>query len=339
MRRRKDAGFVSLVSVLIVAAMILVLTAIMLPPAIKVLQVKNESAAAETLAVINAAETVSATVYGQYVVPANLTGSLASPISCANEMLVPGGSTQAPDGYSLTFTGGGAATAPATTCSGIAGYNSFTMALNPTSVLSAQRTFFVSSADGGLIHFAENRPATISDQVMPVSVVNLGSLLYQPLGTSATTPTGPTNPTNPAGTYSGTMALQVSGGCNVNGVWAPYGTSQTVTTGTLTLDANGNVTASSFPNGVSFSTLNSGIPASQFTWYAGEPNDTGIGGFNITTLAVNTATDGGVTFSGNSLATFSSGYQSFSWVGGLTSSEPGCQLGTGGMQITISMHQ
>jgi type II secretory pathway pseudopilin PulG len=338
MRRHKEAGEVSLIALLFVMMIMLVLAGALMPSIFKMQKITNESGAAQFLSTLNSTELVSATAYGMYLPPKALVGSLALPLSCSNPMLITGQMSQAPEGYVETFTGSGAPTAPASSCAGVTGYSSFSVALDPISTLSASRHYFLSSTDG-LIHEDDaNRPATIADPALPVSSINLATFQYQAFS-SGTGGTGTTTPIDPAGTFSGTMTLQANGGCNYNGLWAPYGTSQTVTTGTLTLDAFGNVTSSSFPNGVSFGLLNNGIPASQFAWYAGQPNDTGIGGNNITTLQINTATDGSVTFSGNSLATFSSGYQSFSWVGGLTSSEPGCQQGTGGLQITISMHQ
>jgi hypothetical protein len=244
----------------------LVLAGALMPSIFKMQKITNESGAAQFLSTLNSTELVSATAYGMYLRPQNLVGSLALPLSCANPMLLTGQMAQAPAGYVETFTGSGAPTAPSSTCVGVTGYSSFTVSLDPISPLSASRHYFLSSSDG-LIHEDDaNRSATLADPVLPVSSINLATMQYQTYS-SGTGGTGTTTPTNPAGTYSGTMTLGASGGCNVNGLWAPFATSQTVTTGTLTLDALGNVTSSSFPNGVSFGLINNGIPASQFAWY------------------------------------------------------------------------
>ena len=322
--KQRESGFVSILSVLIVAAMILVLAAIMVPSSVRLLQVKNEESEAESLAVKNAAFTVAGNVYGIYPAPSSLAGSLATPLSCSNMFLIPGQETQASDGYIETFTGSGTPTAPAASCSGVTGYSSFTIAADPASSLVAQRHFLLSSSDG-LLHYSTGRPATIADPVFSVSAVNLGTMLYQPLGTSGgTTPTNPNPPTQttPAGVYSNVTATYTPGisnggpACGYNGIFAPFASSVSTVSGSLTLDSLGDVTASTFTNtNAHIAAIDaSGNVYSQLSWYIGQPSDINGGVISSSTISLETSTDGGLTFSGG-IATFSSNFESFSWSG------------------------
>jgi type II secretory pathway pseudopilin PulG len=187
-RRRSEGGFISLIGVLVTMACVLIMAAALLPSIFKMQQVTNERGAAQFLSTLNQTELVSATAYQQYFAPQSLTGSLALPISCSNPLLLTGQMAQAPEGYVENFTGSGTPSAP---CSGVTGYTSFSVALDPISTLAASRHFLLSSSDG-VIHFSEGRPATIADPIFAVSQINLATMQYQPIGT--TTPVVPPPP-------------------------------------------------------------------------------------------------------------------------------------------------
>ena len=71
---QNERGFASLISMLIVCAIILVLAMALVPNFIRTAQVSRARGAADWLAALAQAETVSASVYGQYAAPANLMG-------------------------------------------------------------------------------------------------------------------------------------------------------------------------------------------------------------------------------------------------------------------------
>jgi competence protein ComGC len=315
----KERGSAELLGMLVVCAITMILLAAAVPSIIKGQRVQNEQAAAQQLSQIAAAEFVSAQVYGQYVPPAQLAqASLSQPLSCANPFLLSGQQVNAPDGYSLTFAPGSSVTGP--NCTSTPGFSNYSISLDPSNTLQAQRHFFLSSSDGA-IHYASGRSATISDPVMPASVVNGATVMYSIAGGG-----GGTNPTGPSVTaplttpYSGMMTFNGNGVCTISNFFHPFaqvgnGDGSDSITGTVTLDALGNIVASSFPNGVQ-------MQSGQFVWTNSQLSDYGwMGNSAHGTSVVNIQAEN-ITFSNYStlfftggVATFSANFQSFTWSG------------------------
>ena len=181
--RRPQAGFAALISMLLAAAVMLILLAAFLPNSIRSAQVANNASAASWLAEVNTAEAQYAGAgYGGYVQPYALSGSLQAQVAgvlpCANPMLLPGviaGSAAvpgAPTGYTLDFIHGAAATY---TCTGgpAAAYQNYSITLAPVSKLRAGAiNFFTCVGTGcdGQVHYASGRTAVESDPVWTTNI-------------------------------------------------------------------------------------------------------------------------------------------------------------------------
>lgn len=200
MRQRKNnqKGFASLVSVLLAAAIVLVMLAALIPNTIRAMQSRIAATAAEQLAQIGASEMAMAQLYGEFVSPANLTGTLTSPISCNNPFLVSGAEIQAPENYTLTFAGGSSQSG-ISGCT-VAGFKTYTMNADPATSLAGSRHFFLDQT--GVVRFTnENREANASDAIYPITTPARG-FVSTILSTQAV---GTGNPGNtPANTFSGT---------------------------------------------------------------------------------------------------------------------------------------
>lgn len=180
---RAQAGFTALLSMLLAAAVMLILLATFLPNSIRSAQVANNASAASWLAQVNTAEAQYAGAgYGGYVQPYALSGSLQAQVAgvlpCANPMLLPGviaGSAAAPGaptGYTLDFINGAAAKY---TCTGgpAAAYQNYSITLTPISKLRAGAiNFFTCVGTGcdGQVHYASGRTAVESDPVWTTNI-------------------------------------------------------------------------------------------------------------------------------------------------------------------------
>ncbi|HEY0705126.1 MAG TPA: hypothetical protein VGD60_20340 [Candidatus Acidoferrales bacterium] len=179
---KHEQGFGSILAMMITCAVILILLASLAPSTLKLTQTLREASAASQLATINIAEQTYAQTYGATVAPSFLAGNLATPASCSNSNLLSGFLVnQPPSGYSLTFTGVGTPTKSFTCSTGsVAGFAGYTINLDPSNALDAQRHFFtcVGSTCGvtnGLVTFAIGRPATLTDPTYAPPVNNNGS--------------------------------------------------------------------------------------------------------------------------------------------------------------------
>lgn len=175
-RRTNQSGSFELIGMLIACAVLLIMAAVAAPSIVKLAQTNNENSAAGQLAQLGAAEFSMSQINGVFVAPLNLLGNLALPISCTNPMLASGAQVQAPTGYNSIFTPG-PSLSPPSGCAGVQGYSAYSISLTPINSLEAQRRFFMTSVDGGVIHFTDqNHLATISDPVMSISVPVQGSV-------------------------------------------------------------------------------------------------------------------------------------------------------------------
>src|ERR1700691_305201 len=175
-RRTNQSGSFELIGMLIACAVLLIMAAVAAPSIVKLTQASNENSAAGQLAQLGAAEFSMSQIKGVFVAPANLLGQLALPISCTNPMLASGAQIQAPSAYNSICPPGPTLSTPSG-CAGVQGYSAYSISLTPINSLEAQRQLFMTSTDGGVIHFTDqNRPATISDPVMPISVPAQGSV-------------------------------------------------------------------------------------------------------------------------------------------------------------------
>jgi type II secretory pathway pseudopilin PulG len=192
--KRTERGMALLIELLIVFSLMLVALAVAAPAYMKASEIKDEQSAGEQLAQLGASEVAMGQLYGEFVAPVNLEGTLASPITCANPFLLNGADTQAPKGYSLSFTGGAAQTGVSGCTS--TGFATFTINLDPTNGSLASRHFFLDQT--GIVRFTnDNRPATASDPVYPVATPSRGQVSLI-IGTQqVSNPTNPTNPNNP----------------------------------------------------------------------------------------------------------------------------------------------
>ena len=229
-RENKQSGMTMLIEMLIVLAIIAIGFAVTVPSILRIHQVQNENAAAEELAQIGAAEFSMMQLYGVAVAPPNLTGTLALPLACNNPMLASGAQIQPPNGYGLIFTPGAAATSSVSACSTIAGFQTYSIALDPTNVLSAGRHFLAGSDQ--IIHFADGRPATSTDPIYLVAVPTTGqvSTILSVQNTGTGTPTNPVTPPvvpPPAFSYTGSVVLDMPAGENF--VVPLFGVATTIT--------------------------------------------------------------------------------------------------------------
>jgi len=313
-------GSFELLGMLITCAIMLLLLAIAAPSIIKNRQITNESAAAQQLSQVAAGEFVGSQIYGQYFTPAQLAqADLTKPVSCQNAYLLSGQVVQPPSGFIETFTPGPSLVGA--NCATTPGLSSYSIALDPKSSLDAQRHFFLSSSDN-LVRFADNRPATISDPVMSAAMVNGATVMYAVAGGgSGTNPSGPPAVTAPLLTpYSGMLTFNGNGVCTISNFFHPFaqvgnGDGSDSVTGTVTLDALGNILASSFPNGVAmqsgqFVWLNSQL--SDYGWMANSAHGTSV--VNIQAENITFSNYSTLFFTGG-IATFSSDFQSFTWAG------------------------
>jgi len=203
MRQPKNSrrGSILLIEVLIVLAILAVSLGVLVPNLIKNQQVQNENAAATRLTQIWNSEFAAEQLYGVAMPLAQLAlADLTKPISCLNTFLLSGQQAQAPKGYSLAFSPASSLSSPIAGCGTVTGYSGFAISLDPTDSLEAERHFYLSSVDGGLVHFTDqNRPATITDSVLPVSVSTTGqiSTILSVQNSGTTNPTNPTNPVTP----------------------------------------------------------------------------------------------------------------------------------------------
>jgi hypothetical protein len=204
-QQRNEKGVAELVSMLVAAGILLVLASVMIPSIVEAKRVSTEVAAAEALNQIGAISTTYSHEYGAYVAPQYLTGTLpttAVPASCSNAFLLNAAQVQAPEGYTMAFTG-----TPQTgwSCAGVpAGYSSYSILLQPTNSLFAQRSFEM--AQDGILHFSDEGPATPSSPVYSITaangVVTLG-------GTGAGTSNSSGNGTGIVQTWNPTSSVQV----------------------------------------------------------------------------------------------------------------------------------
>lgn len=213
-RRRKEAGFTSLVGVLVAMAVMLVLMAALLPASLRMEQTTNEISAAQAMAQLNAAEFAFAQSYAMFPPPSGLSGTLAQNLSCSNPMLLSGPLTQNPQGYTMVWTQ--KAVRASATCPAVTGYAGYTVSFEPQSKLQGSRYFFSDTDDPQgtqLIHVAEGRPATDSD---PTYATPASSLIVVANGGG-----GGGTPSCPAGsgeTWNGTACVCPSGQTVVGGV-------------------------------------------------------------------------------------------------------------------------
>ena len=210
-QRRREAGFTSLVGVLVAMAVMLVLMAALLPASLRLEQVNNESAAAEKLAQIGAAESAAQQLYQQYMTLDRMGGTISMPSTCINPNLLSGAQTQAPAGYVLVggITGDGSFSGtPASPGSGcVNGAAQYVLEMKPISPLEGQRWFAM--AEDGIVHFANNSSVTslvrTQNGILQISVIseNVNKFLQV---------TGPTAPGNPPGSV---LLSPISGSANV----------------------------------------------------------------------------------------------------------------------------
>lgn len=170
----RQRGSAELIGILITLAVMAILLAIAGPSALRVTQVTNERTAAQALAKINDAEFTFAKLYGGYVAPTNLTGSLsAGPVSCSNPMLLSAADVQNPPHYTLTFTGAGSESL--SNCGSVSGFSSYTITVSPADLFALR---YYASIQDGLVHFSDTgAPDTTSTaNVIAVPLVTRGAL-------------------------------------------------------------------------------------------------------------------------------------------------------------------
>ena len=334
-QRRREAGFTSLVGVLVAMAVMLVLMAALLPASLRLEQVNNESAAAEKLAQIGAAETAAGQLYGQYMTLDKMGGTLAAQNSCVNPNLLSGAQTQAPAGYELIVPAGSFNGVPANPASGcVGGFATYTIYMEPTSRLSGQRYFAM--AQDGNIYFAVGKRATVGVNLFPVSVIsqNVGKYIQVasttqqncPSGYSGTPPNcvaSPIYPSAPGGTYD-VNAMSASTICCGGAVNF---------TGTLTIDpVSFAITASNLSNGCT-ATGNLGA-APTLDWIRLSGTCGGLGGLfggdacNIDDYSPGVCNPG--------TSNFSDPNMSFQGIGGAVKQYSGNQLTLSATQLPIN---
>jgi len=186
-----------LISALIATAIVMTMLAALVPTLIRKAQIDNADAAAQTLNAIGSADFLYASKYGAFVTPAQLVGNLAATAlqPCQNPFgFLMGSQSSAPRGYVMTFTPGATVPSSSFNCSGVVGYSSFQITMDPTDKLEASRRFLYSSSDTS-IHFTdEARDATLSDPKYTLSADLVGG--------SNGNSTAPSNGTGYLGTWN-----------------------------------------------------------------------------------------------------------------------------------------
>lgn len=172
MKRKSERGFGTLISILIAAAILLLMLSALIPNTVRALQSMQAKNAALVLARINFAETASRQLYSGYLTPTALAQSnLSLPVSACNPELLSGADaqTEATDGYVFTFTPvfGGSATgctpAPALV-------TSYVVTAAPVSKIAGQRYFYSDSSD--VIRVNDGGPANLASPVYPTAAAN-----------------------------------------------------------------------------------------------------------------------------------------------------------------------
>jgi hypothetical protein len=173
--RHQHSGF-GLISVLLAAACVMVLAAAILPSSIRLFQVNNEVGAAQSLGAMAAANFTYASRYGSFVAPSALVGNLANTTAqpCANPLwLLQASQASASAGYKApVFLGGTAATTPP--CTGINGFQSYQIQVDPISPLEATRHFLYDSSTSQIYFTTEPREATTGDAVYQLASIGGG---------------------------------------------------------------------------------------------------------------------------------------------------------------------
>lgn len=254
---RRDAGFGSLIEMLLVLCCMLILLACLLPNMIRANQVGDELAASTWLSQISGAELTFAQEFGVYVEPNQLTGTLGStnpaPGTCANPMLLPGYgvpfASMAPSGYAVTWTAGASTTSSNSGCSAVTGQlSTWSINLDPANRLAGQRHFYLNQS--GVIRSNNTTTASASDPIYAVPTQVSTLLVASGLNQSNNAPTTP-SPVPPGGQYAVSITLLVQGGGVLNGPWS--GGTFTINPETL------NLTSGSIPGCGNFSgSFNSG---------------------------------------------------------------------------------
>lgn len=220
---KRERGSALLLELIVALAILSIILAAIIPAGIRLKQIESSNNAAKWLAEENAGEFSFAQSYQIYPAPSGLTGTLANPLSCSNPMLLSGQQVQSPPGYAATWTPKAAKASGS--CASVQGYAGYTVALDPISRLDGSRHFFSDSDDPAgpqLIHFAEGRPATITDPIFPAIASSL---------TVIASGGGGGTPSCPAGsgeTWNGSVCACPSGqSLNSSGVCVAQVTCQT----------------------------------------------------------------------------------------------------------------